>query len=230
MKRSRQSLFLLTPLVLVAAGSARAQDAGAAPAATTALAASTAAPPPSSPPPTAPASTAPAAAPAPSSADGGQKESGFAFETHVYGQLFGIGGIGGGALPLLVTGIFAGYKLDRLIIGLGFDLMSHDAGPGNRTLIMRWIPGLRYELVRSSDNRVALFGQVDVGIGHDFGVPVANEIIDADVGLGVRYWLHPQFAVAGVGGWNGRWALTQTPDTSDVTQGMFAGIQLLGVF
>jgi len=237
MKRSRQSLFLLTPLVLIAAGSARAQDAGsAAPAATTAPAASTAAPPASTAPPpasTPPPTSAPAAAPPASTGDGAQKKDGFVFETHVYAQLLNFGiGVGGTLnLPLVTGGIFGGYKLDRLIFGLGFDFSSYDApGSGGAQIVMRWAPGLRYDLVRSSDEKVALFGQFDLSFGHNFGTPQSNEIIGADLGLGVRYWVHPQFAFAGVGGWNGNWNLTQSPDSSTVLQGIFAGMQLLGVF
>ena len=232
MKLPRYSVLLVTPILSIAAP-AFAQDGGTTPAASAAApAASTAAP--ASSPPTAsnpPPSSAPAAAPAASGGDAGQKQDGFVFETHVYANLFNLGAGVGARIPLVFGGIFGGYKLDRLILGLGFDFSSYDAGGAE--IIMNWVPGVRYELVRSSDQKVALFGQLDVSIGHDFGRNVANEIIGADVGLGVRYWVHPQFAFAGVGGWNGTWNLTQPsplPSTSEVLQGIFAGVQLLGVF
>jgi len=234
MKLPRYSVLLVTPLLSIAAP-AFAQDAGAAPAASAAAPAASTAAPASSPPPasSAPASSAPAtAAPAPAEGgDGAQKQDGFVFETHIYTQFFSLGAVVGTPLPLMTGGIFGGYKLDRLILGLGFDLTSYDApGSGGAQITMRWAPGIRYDFVRSSDDRVALFGQADVSFGHDFGADVANELIGVDLGLGVRYWVHRQFAFAGVGGWNGDWRLTQSPDTSTVLQGIFAGVQVLGVF
>ena len=186
--------------------------------------------PPPPPPPPANTTTAPPPAPPPPPAEKGQKETGFVFETHVYSQLVSFG-VGLGTtlnLPLLTGGIFGGYKLDRLIVGLGFDFNSYDAGGAQ--IVMRWIPGIRYALIRSSDERVELYGQADLGFGHNFGTSASNEIIDANLGLGARYWAHRQFAVGAVGGWTSEWQLTQSPDTSVVIMGIFAGLQLTGVF
>jgi hypothetical protein len=223
MNAFRLSVALIVP-TLLAAADARAQDNGTPP------------PPPptnttTTPPPTNTASTAPVAK-APESS--GQQEHGFVFETHMFAQLVtvGIGAGGTAALPLIAGGIYAGYKLDRLMIGLGFNFTSVDNGGAQIT--MTWTPGIRYAFVRSADDRVELFGMFDIGFGHDFGLPVSNEIIPADLGIGARYWVHKQFAVAAAGGWNGEWLLTQPPaplpGTSTVTQGIFAGIQVIGVF
>ena len=233
MKLPRYSVLLVTPILSIAAP-AFAQDGGTAPAASAAAPAASTAAPASSPPPASnpPPSSAPAADQPPASGDDtGQKRDGFVFETHVYSQLINLGGAGAVNLPLMTGGIFGGYKLDRLILGLGFDFTSYDApASGGAQIVMRWAPGVRYDLVRSSDDRAALFGQLDLSIGHNFGAPQANELIGADLGLGVRYWVHKQVAIAGVGGWNGNWTLTQSPDLSTVVQGIFAGVQILGVF
>ena len=125
-------------------------------------------------------------------------------------------------------GFFAGYKLDRLIIGLGYDFTSYDAGGAQ--IVMTWTPGLRYTLLRSSDDRVELFGQFDFGIGHDFGNAQSNEVFSPDLGLGVRYWVNRQFAISSVTGWNGTWNVTQNPSGSVVLMGIFSGLQVLGVF
>jgi len=209
-------------MVTLGAGVARAQDAGAPPPP----------PPENNPPPPAPTAAAPTPAPAHAAEEKGQMENGFAFETHIYSQIVSFGaGVGTTFnLPLFIGGIFGGYKLDRLVFGLGFNFTSYDApGSGGAQIVMQWVPGLRYVFVRSSDDRVELFGQADVGFGHSFTSP-ANEIITADLGIGARYWVHKQFAFSAVGGWTGNWGITQTPDSSTVVQSIFAGLQVLGVF
>lgn len=156
-------------------------------------------------------------------------ESGFVFETHVYASVFSVAaGVATLRLPLVTGGIYGGYKMDRLIIGLGFDFTSYDAGGAQ--IVMTWTPGLRYVLVRSDDQKAELFGQFELSFGHNFGTPQSNEIIGSDLGLGVRYWLHRQFAFSAVGGWSGTWNITQNPSGSEVIMGMFAGLQVMGVF
>ncbi len=200
----RLSLVLLAAL-LVFAPRARAQPATTPPATTT----------------TTPEPAAPS----------GQMQQGFVLETHVTAQLVSFSGGLGGTLtaPLVTGGIFGGYKINRFIFGLGFDFTSYDAGGGGQ-IVMRWVPGVRVAIVRSSDERVELFGQFDFSVGHDFGSPQKNEIIGADLGPGVRYWVHRQFAFSAVSGWNGTWSLYEMPGTKVVFQGVFAGIQVLGVF
>jgi hypothetical protein len=238
------SLAAASAFVLLFAGAARAQDAGAPPPppppgnttpppANTGTA--TTQPPPASAQPQAASSSSGSSSGSASQDEGGQRPNGFVFETHFYGQFVALNaGVGSANLPLLVGGIYGGYKLDRLIIGLGFDFTSYDApGSGGAQIEMHWVPGIRYAFVRSSDDRVELFGQADLGFGHRF-YNNANEIITADLGIGARYWVHKQFAVSAVGGWTGDWDLTQppspVPSQSAVLQGIFAGIQLLGVF
>lgn len=206
MKRHNVPL-LLASLVLLVAPRASAQEARPAPAVA--------------------ASVAPAVAPGPT---GGQKEQGFALEPHVYAQMVMFSGGLAGSLtaPLVTGGLFAGYKLDRVLFGLGFDFSSYDAGGAQ--IAMRWVPGVRVAIVRSSDERVEIFGQLDVSLGHDFGAPVGNELIGVKLGPGVRYWVHPQFAFSAVGGWDGNWQLYDRPSNKTVLQGIFAGVQALAVF
>ena len=68
-------------------------------------------------------------------------------------------------------------------------------------------PGLSVAIVRSADKRVELFGQFDMGFGTTVGDSVATgENIfrfGYDVGPGVRYWVHPQFAFGALAGVNG---------------------------
>ncbi len=221
MKLHALALAAVASSVVFSASRADAQDnAGTAPPPPT----TTTTPPP--PPPPAATTVAPAA-PTETKA---QMENGFAFETHMYSQVVSFGaGLGTTLnLPLVTGGIFAGFKLDRLVIGLSYNFTSFDAGGAQ--IAMTWVPGIRYVFVRTTDERVELFGQLDIGIGHNFGNSESNEIIPADVGIGVRYWVHRQFAISTAGGWNGNWVLTQNPSTSEVSQGIFAGLQVMGVF
>lgn len=204
--KTQHVALLLAPLVLLAVRQARAEDTRPTPA----LA----------------APVAPAAAP---SATNGQMEQGFVLEPHLYAQIVTFSGGVAGTLtaPLVAGGIFGGYKIDRVILGLGFDFSSYDAGGAQ--IVMRWVPGVRVALLRSSDERVELFGQLDLSLGHDFGAPSGNELIGINLGPGVRYWVHPQFAFSAVGGWNGNWYLYDRPSKA-VLQGIFAGVQALAVF
>src|SRR5262245_29574319 len=105
----------------------------------------------------------------------GQKRSGFALEVHMGTQLVSLGGIGGGApaaIGLFGGGFFAGYKIDRIIFGLGFDLArvaSSMSVPGADTSQAQtaffFTPGIRVAILRSHDQRVEMTGQFDLGLG-----------------------------------------------------------------
>lgn len=163
------------------------------------------------------------------SSSSAQMENGFVLETHFYAEVVSFLAAGTPLnLPLLVGGFFVGYKLDRVMFGLGYNLSSYDNGGAQ--IMMSWVPGVRVDIIRSSDERVDLFGQFDFGIGHDFGSAQSNESFSPDLGVGVRYWVHRQFAFSAVTGWNGLWQVGQNPSTSVVLQGIFGGLQVLGVF
>jgi len=159
-----------------------------------------------------------------------QKKNGFALETHLQSQLIGFGaGLAGTVYaPLINGGIFGGAKIDRIIVGLGFDFTSVDEG-GGANIAMRWAPGVRVAILRSEDERVELFGQLDLRFGHDFGSGSKNVLFGMDLAPGVRYWLHPQFAFSALAGWNADWLLYD-PMPKVVIQGIFAGVQVLAVF
>jgi hypothetical protein len=80
--------------------------------------------------------------------------------------------------------LFGGYKIDRVIIGLGVGISYNtttertdtpsgppgtftptDAGASATSSVLSWrlMPGIRVALLRSPDRRVELYGQVDVG-------------------------------------------------------------------
>jgi Outer membrane protein beta-barrel domain len=182
--------------------------------------------------------------------DGGQVHQGFALEPHVSASLLSFSTGGGGTTGILTSfhgGFFAGYKISRFIAGLGFDLLRTAQGMsiGNtstdsaRTAFV-FSPGLRVAIVRSADNRVELFGQLDLGFGTTVNDPstpnTSNFHFAYDVGPGVRYWVHPQFAFSGVALLDGQFEFNSTNTAGTTTKtstgltSITAALQLLGVF
>jgi hypothetical protein len=188
----------------------------------------------------------------------GQKRNGFALEMHLGTQLVSLGGIGGGpptALGLVSGGFFAGYKIDRFIFGLGFDLArvaNSMSAPGadtsNASTAFFFTPGLRVAILRSSDQRVEMTGQFDLGLGttttEQSPSPTGPQPDETrfrlyyNLGPGIRFWVHPQFSIGALTGVHGDFAYTKTTppmtnvstSTSSTVTSIFAAIQLLGVF
>lgn len=184
--------------------------------------------------------------------DGGQADHGVVVEARLGSDLVSIAT---GAMPTstftfagVQGGIFGGYKIKRVIFGLGFDLARVASGmsmsgtnvtTSSATTSIMFTPGVSVAIVRSADKRVELFGQFDMGFGTTVGGGVAtNESIfrlSYDVGPGLRYWAHPQFAfgaLAGVNGafvWDTRGNNPSTTSSSGLTS-IFAQLQFLGVF
>lgn len=165
----------------------------------------------------------------------GQKDSGFALEVHFGTQLVSLGGgVGSGTLGTLEGGAFAGAKLGRLVLGLGVAFSRvHQAmmgGADSSTTALVLLPGVRYAFVQSSDHRVELFGELDVGLGHTFTDPDRNNIVlRYIVGPGVRFWVHPQFAFAALTGIDGTFLWTNGPWSMNDVHAFFASVQLMGV-
>jgi len=198
---------------------------------------------------------APALARAEARLDGGQIDHGVVVEARLGSQLVDIvtGTTPGSGTTFagVSGGIFGGYKIKRFIFGLGFDLARVASGASvsgsntttsSATTSIMFTPGLSVAILRSADKRVELFGQFDMGFGTTVGDSVATgENIfrfGYDVGPGVRYWVHPQFAfgaLAGVNGaftWDTRSAMGGMPSTTSSSglTSIFAQLQFMGVF
>ena len=193
---------------------------------------------------------APALARAEVRLDGGQADHGVVVEARLGSDLVSVAT---GAMPTstftfagVQGGIFGGYKIKRFIFGLGFDLarVASGSSTGNTstssaTTSIMFTPGLSVAILRSADKRVELFGQFDMGFGTTLGDGVANDEhifrLSYDVGPGLRYWVHPQFAfgaLAGVNGafvWDTRGNNPSTTTSSGLTS-IFAQLQFMGVF
>jgi hypothetical protein len=186
--------------------------------------------------------------------DGGQIDHGVVVEARIGSELVELVTTGPtsttvSTLSGLQGGIFGGYKIKRVIFGLGFDLARTASGTttGNTTTssattTILFSPGVSVAIVRSADKRVELFGQFDMGFGTTLGDAIATGEsifrLSYDVGPGLRYWVHPQFAfgalagVAGAFSWDTRTATAGNPSTTSSSglTSIFAQLQVLGVF
>jgi hypothetical protein len=185
--------------------------------------------------------------------DGGQADHGVVVEARVGSELLNLGTTGTGTTAFTVGGIqggiFGGYKIKRVIFGLGFDLsrVSSGTSAGNtststsNTSIL-FSPGVSVAIVRSADKRVELFGQFDMGFGTTVGDAIGTgESVFRfayDVVPGLRYWVHPQFAFGALAGLNGSFmwdtraannGMPSTTSSSGLTS-IFAQLQFMGVF
>src|SRR5512146_2324925 len=113
---------------------------------------------------------APALARAEVRLDGGQADHGVVVQAHLGSELVTIGSTGPGATTFatisgLQGGIFGGYKIKRVIFGLGFDLARVASGASvsgvggstsSATTTIAFVPGVSVAIVRSADKRVEL--------------------------------------------------------------------------
>jgi hypothetical protein len=196
---------------------------------------------------------APSAA-SPIAAASGQVQNGVVVQVRLGTRQLGFAnGAGGTATTAEVQGAFlAGYKVDRFIFGLGIDVLRTSAesssspqfsGSQSQTALLI-SPGVQMALLRSADQRVELFAELDLGYGHVFASNSAqttppdtsNRRIDYTVGPGLRFWAAPQFAFAGLVGLSGDFATvsetmgTFTQTNSISVTSIVAQLQLMGVF
>ncbi|MCP4527657.1 MAG: hypothetical protein GY833_17320 [Aestuariibacter sp.] len=183
-----------------------------------------------------------------------QTYSGFALELHIgTGTMYFLDD----DIPVfssLQGGFFLGHKIDRVTYGLGFDIWrnsytrkSEFDDRKSSMISFLLVPGVRVAIVRSDDERVELIGQVDVGIGTSIykqkDEDEEYEEYENDykyfnftyaVGPGLRYWVHPQFAIGVVAGLRGE-LLKVSNTESDYSRlthlmSIFGLAQFTGVF
>jgi hypothetical protein len=194
----------------------------------------------------------------------GQTESGFALEANVGARFFlidagTVAGIPSVALP--EVGLVAGYKTGRIFLGLGLDFANNTSnttqatGIGGGTVsattsesIFLIGPDFQVALLRTSDQRVELLGDISLHFGHAFAsvtttpaTPPNNTPTDSNflltyaLGTGVRYWAHPHLALQVLTGFGGQaffdLPVNGNPATGNNSQhGIFTSFGVLGVF
>lgn len=118
-------------------------------------------------------------------------------------------------------GLFAGYKIDRVVFGLGFDIGyistgTHFVSAGNESTGNRGDtsfllgPGVQVAILRSNDQRIEMTGTFNIMFGttvttqsQDPEIPpnygpetqTSNFHLAYQIAPGLRYWAHPQFAL-----------------------------------
>jgi hypothetical protein len=180
----------------------------------------------------------------------GQAESGFALEASL-GARYGViatGGVGTTGAEFgngLQTGLFAGYKSGRIVIGVGLEFTNTSAsatttvtvpplgsattttsGSDSNFLIG---PEFQFALLRSPDSRVELIADLSLHFGHEFqtvsvspppppnNTPTdSNFLLSYAIAPGVRFWAHPHLALQAVAGFGGD-AFFDLPVNNDPT-------------
>lgn len=161
-----------------------------------------------------------------------QRDSGIAVHLSIGGRYVAVSpDVGTSNQSTAFTGsLFAGYKIDRFFVGLGFSIghignstrylggtLGESSGSVGSTSFLLG-PGVEIAALRSKDRRVELYGTLRFGFGktvfsetHEPTLPdnymsdrdETNFALNYQVGPGLRFWAHPQFAFTASSGLNG---------------------------
>ncbi len=165
-------------------------------------------PPPETPPPADPHPNSPRS-PIEDESSSGIKSTGLWLETKIgigpgYTLFGALAGFGTFRLP----GILVGYKMDKMVVAMGMNLMLHhwkdrNDGPDATITTFGGVLGPVFQFEFANKGPISLYGQG--GLGFLFGVRNEKWRNDTDkyrdfgfsinLGLGARYFLHPSFAL-----------------------------------
>lgn len=154
-------------------------------------------------------------------------------------------------LPGIAAGLFLGHRSRSVTIGVGFELarlsqststMGTSSDQSITSLLV--LPGVRFTVARSADEKTELLGVADAGYG--LGIrrggggtdnPPNIGRIRAQAGLGLRHWITPSFAIGGTAGLRfDRQSVTSDngggleSTQSLTTTSLFTSLQMTGVF
>jgi hypothetical protein len=168
----------------------------------------------------------------------GQKRIGFVIEPHLSSSLFVVQN---NRLP---DGTVASTTFGAIGSSTSGAGMNASSSADSTSFVVA--PGVRVAILRSRDQRVEFFGQFDIGFGTTVtggsvmqtppGSSTSQFHLSYDVGPGLRYWVHPQFAVGAVTGVRGDFEFDSvssqgvTQSQSSGLTSIFAALQLTGVF
>ena len=139
-----------------------------------------------------------------------------------------------GPVNVVEGGFTAGFKYQRLIIGLGIEASRFGSGATGVTTLI-FVPGVQFALLRTLDERVEFYAEADVGGGRIIsdGMTGSGSDVRYQFGLGLRYWLHPQLAISMTSGLRGDVINVSTfggGNSPSATVSIIAAFQFLGVF
>lgn len=172
-----------------------------------------------------------------------QKEGGVVFGANIGTDLsfltFGLSQ-SSGFFGALNGGFSVGGKTGRAIISVGLDMSnitSIGSSSTSRGTTFLFVPSVQIALARSMDRRVELPLLLQLGLGGTFtdgsGSGSTPMAISYRLGLGARYWAHPQFALQLYGGFSGLWSLLVSGSgrgRGSGLNGTFASLGALTVF
>ncbi len=157
------------------------------------------------------------------------KAKGLVFQFKLGGNLYTAMGVGGFDSGWFNGGFMVGYKLNRLVFGLGLELTYGDhryktMSVGGLTdavdtvSLMLFSPTVEYYLLVSSP--LALYLSVGFHVGFlnahsDPGEDSTDPALGFQTGVGMRFFLHPRFAIGVEGGLRGAWILVENDDNTD---------------
>lgn len=225
--------------------------------------------PPAPPPPAPPPAPPPHPAPAPVAVEPAEPEhehehaaTGFAIELGLETVVLPQTNVSGGStvdIPLVAPTLFLGYRLRRITLGIGLDLIRVDQSTSQTMATtttttdmsltnIEVAPGIRVVALESADHKTELLGVLDLGYiaqstggtANNAGMsqPTASEYI-VQGGVGLERWLAPSFAIGATAGI--RYDLTTVPESTNglppgtsgsqsvSTTAMFAAFQITAV-
>ncbi|MDY0000932.1 MAG: hypothetical protein RBU30_06530 [Polyangia bacterium] len=170
-------------------------------------------------------SEAPAAAAAPAEVlSGSVLDKGLVFQLRLGGNLLTI--LGGGIASWLNGSFLLGYKMGRLTLGLGLEMTYSDESYPNAdpdptetsVALMLFQPTIEYYLAMRG--ALALYATAGLHLGflnarQDPGKDVIDPMIGFHLGLGLRYFFAPRFAVGIEGGLRGVWLMAENDEDTN---------------
>lgn len=136
-----------------------------------------------------------------------------------------------------------GFKHRRVVLTIALDISSVEERrtfSTQRSVNLLVVPTLQVALLRSRDLRTELILNLRLGAGAgglqsggSTTTPPASILVYHEVGAGVRYWLHPQFALHVLAGYGGQWVIGRSSSASTETlgaHGVAASLGAIGVF
>jgi hypothetical protein len=137
------------------------------------------------------------------------RSKGFVFELKLGGNLYTPQGLAYVSAPVSAD-VMLGYKLGRYTIGARLDFSMAESGSGGDTVRMSLVifaPTFQFNILESWP--LTLYGTLSI----DFGPAIAGSDGDNEVlpvvgfraGAGMRYFVHPRFAVGAETGFRGLW-------------------------
>lgn len=166
-----------------------------------------------------PAATAP-----PEKATGGPRQRGLVFQLKIGGNLLTF--FENSISSWLNSSFMFGYKIGRLVVGLGLEMSYSDDNMPNldpeptesSAALVLFQPTVEYYLAIKSSLAIYLSVGLHVGFVNahaDPGEDVTDPMIGFHTGLGMRFFFHPRFAVGLEGGLRGVWLMIENDEDMD---------------